>query len=414
MPLFAALLVLFLSTSAAIGESAGFLAKDGIRLFPLGFYELPSDDTALKRMAEAGVNLVHCHSRHDLDRASAAGIQGVFPLPVQEGATEKISALVESVKDHPALAVWEGPDEVVWNFTAASALHRTQGIYPTSDEWARQTPLALRYSEDQAAQILPKMREGIALVRKLDGGKHPVWINEALDSDVKFVRRYMDWIDITGCDIYPIKKQDRRVERLAAATERWKSIGRGKPVWMVLQAFSWNELGDYYGAKEPAYPSFAESRFMAYDVIARGASGLLYWGSTYLKEEDFRTSLYALVSELASLQPFLVTENAPGVSVEVIPSNAEEATGGVMCFARQSGDNWLVALVNEDDQRHMGVVVSGLSGLEGKALSLLYGSEAAVVVHDELVTRLQPHEVEVFATDLKYESTHREGRDFDE
>src|SRR3989304_5713908 len=167
----------------ASGQAVGFLSNDTGSLFPLGFYELPKDEAALKEMANAGVNLVRCHSREDLDRAASVGMLGVFPLPLQQGSGEELKKVVESVRDHPALAVWEGPDEVVWNFTAYSGLHRTMGIYPTRDEWWRQTPLAVRYSEDQAAKILPAMRQGIKLVHGLESQRHPVWVNEAQGSE---------------------------------------------------------------------------------------------------------------------------------------------------------------------------------------------------------------------------------------
>ena len=396
----------------AYGQHDGLLTKDSRRLFPIGSYELPEDDAKLKVMAESGVNLVRCHSKQDLDRAEAAGMMGWIPLSVQLGATDELREFVESVKDHPALAIWEGPDEIVWNFTAYSGLYKKSGIYKSPDEWRRQTPLALEYSESQAEKIMPKIREGIQLVRSLDENNRPFWINEALDSDLKFVRQYMDYVDITGCDIYPINKDDRRVFRVGGATERWKQVGRGKPVWMVLQAFAWSELGDYYGEKIPAYPTFAESRFMAYDVIAHGAKGVLYWGSHYLKSAAFRESLYALTSELATLQPFLVAPEEKSVRVNVIAGDHEEETTGVRMTARRTGREWLIVLVNENDQRHMGVELTGLGDLNGERLDLLYGTENVTVQRGELITRMQPFEVKVFATSRKWETSRRKGRDY--
>lgn len=393
-------------------QSPGFLAKDGQSLFPLGFYEFPKDGIAAKAMAEAGVNLVRVNGREDLDRAQRLGLFGVLPVAIQNGATGELEKQVLSVRDHPALAVWEGPDEVVWNFTAASALHRTMGVYPTTDEWKRQTPLAIEYSENKATEILPKMREGIELIRNLDDRRRPFWINEAQGSDVRFVREYLDWIDITGCDTYPIRATQSNLPRIAFATERWRTIGCGKPVWMVLQGFSWHELGDYYGHKEPAYPTFPESRFMAYSSLVHGASGILYWGSDFTQSLPFRQSLYALVSELAALQPFLAAPNSVQSKVETIPSDDDETTKGIHSLVRHAGEDWIVAVVNEDDQRHMGVVVSGLESLEGNPLLLLYGDESAKVRGGEMVIRLQPYEVKVYCTSRRFETQRREGREF--
>ncbi len=389
----------------------GFLHKDGQPLFPLGFYELPQEEAVLREMAESGVNLIHCSSRTDLDRAASVGMLGWVPLPLQEGDTPELRARVESLKDHPALAVWEGPDEVVWNFTAYSGLHRTQGVYPTSDEWWRQTPLAWRYSEEQAARIIPAMRSAIEVVRSLDAGQHPFWINEANGSDVRLVREYLDSIDITGCDIYPVKKDDHAIEEIGFGTDKWRKIGQGKPVWMVLQAFSWNELGQYFGHTEVAYPTFNESRLMAYSAIVHGASGILYWGSAYSQSRELRQSLNALMSELAVLQPFLTAPSQPGVQVRVIRSMPVEHEG-VQVLAKQHGEDWLLMVVNEDNEPHMATMVSGLEPLNGKTLDLLYGEEKATVSKGDIVLRIQPYEVKVYATSSHWESSRHEGRNF--
>jgi hypothetical protein len=402
----------FALAGRAEAEHDGFLQKDGQRLFPIGFYELPTDDAKLKAMAESGVNLVRCRNRADLDRVGALGMLGVIPLGIQSGATEKLRTFVESVQDHPALAAWEGPDEVVWNFTAFSGLHRKLGVHKSPGEWWRQTPNAVSYSQERARQLMPKLHAGIKLVRSLDKGKRPFWINEALQSDVTYVRQYLHAVDITGCDIYPVKKKNRRVVRVGFATDRWKQVGRGKPVWMVLQAFAWSELGEYYGVKDTAYPTFAESRFMAYDVIVHGAKGILYWGSHYLKSTAFRKSVYALTSELATLQPFLVAPEEKNVRVTVIEADDTRDMLGVRLTVRRAAGDWLIILVNEDDCRHMGVEVTGLTQLNGQRVNHLYGQETITVRRGELVTRMQPLEVKVFATSRKWESSRHDGRDF--
>jgi hypothetical protein len=411
--MFVTFAVTFMPPREVCGQGDGLLTKNGRRLFPIGFYELPADDAKLRTMAESGVNLVRCHSKADLDRAKAAGIMGWLPLNVQSGATDKLRTLVESVADHPALAIWEGPDEIVWNFTAASQL-RKSGIHKSPGEWQKQTPQAVEYAEKRAREIMPKMRAGIEFVRRLDKQKRQVWINEALDSDVKYVRQYMDWVDITGCDLYPVRHEARPIARMAAATERWKQVGRGKPVWMVLQAFSWSELGESYGVKIAAYPTFAESRFMAYDVIVHGAKGILYWGSNYLKSDAFRESLYALTSEIAALQPFLVAPEEKSARATVIEAKDATEEAGVRMTARRAAKEWLIILVNEDNQWHMAVEVTGLAKLNGRSLELLYGHENATVERGEFVTRMPPLGVKVFATSRKWETTRRQGRDYGE
>ena len=79
---------------------------------------------------------------------------------------------------------------------------------------------------------------------------------------------------------------------------------------------------------------------------------------------------------------------------------------------RRTGRDWLIILVNEDDKMHMGVEVSGLDDLNGMDFVLLYGDETVTVNRGELVTRMMPYEVKVFATSRKWETDQRKGRDF--
>ncbi|MEJ2702059.1 MAG: hypothetical protein P8Z79_06415 [Sedimentisphaerales bacterium] len=401
------------AVGARLADNAGFLVKDGKPLFPIGCYELPKDDGELERMARAGINLVRCGNRADLDRVAGVGMLGWIVVPMQQGASDGVRKKVESVVTHPALAVWEGPDEVVHNFTAWSGLYRTKKIYKSRDAWAKQSPEAVAYSEEQARQIIPKLHEAARLIRTLDKGKRQIWINEAAKSDLKFVRQYIDCVDVTGCDIYPVREGISDLDEVGDATERWKKVGRNeKPVWMVLQAFSWSELGDYYGHKTLVYPSFAQSRFMAYDAIVHGARGILYWGSHYLKSAEFRQSLYALTSELAALQPILVAPEYPQAHLALVELEPDPSARGVRLSVRRAGRQWALILVNEDNRPYLGVEVSGLNELNGRTLELLYGAEKATVERGELITRIEPLEVKVFATTRQWETDQREGRDF--
>lgn len=409
------------------GQGDGLLTKNGLRLFPIGFYELPQGNDELKAMADSGVNIVRCGNKEHLDQVANYGMMGWVSLPIHSGATDSLRDRIKPLVDHPALGVWEGPDEIVWNFTGWSHLWRKDkvGVYEHEREWWMQTPLVIEYSEARAKEIMPNMRDAIDLVRSLDKHNRQFWINEARDSDLKFARQYMDHIDITGCDDYPVNSSSRDVARVGESTERWKKVGKNRPVWMVLQGFSWSDLEDE--PSKPAYPTFDESRLMAYSCIAHGARGILYWGSSYMKSTgngDFRKSLYALTSELAALQPFLIAPEERYVEVELIEGrrrtdptpgyegNLPPVERGVRVVARRMGREWLIVLINEDNRMQMGVEVSGLGALNGMDFLQLYGNETATINNGEFVTRLKPLEVKVFATNRDWESNQNEGRDF--
>lgn len=405
------------------GHGDGFLTQDGRRLFPIGFYELPTEDDALRDMAEAGVNLIRCGNTDALDRVQAHGMMGWVPLSLQSGATPEFQEHIRNLATHPALAIWEGPDEIVWNFTAYSGLWRQDrlAVFPNKGEWWMQTPLAIQYSEERAAEIMPNMRAAVEFIRNVDPQNRQVWINEARDSDLKFVRQYIDFVDITGCDDYPVNADERPTIRLADSTDRWKQVGNGRPVWMVLQAFSWNDLDDEHG-DIAAFPTFDESRLMAYVCITHGARGILYWGSHYLKSdghEAFRKSIYALTSELAALQPFLTAPTEPYITVQSIDDGRTDVPTpalkrGVSVTARRTGREWLIVLVNEDPDPHMGVEVTGLDALNGTEFVELYGDEKTTVSDGAFITRLRGFEVKLFATHQKWETEQQDGRDFAE
>lgn len=427
--------VFLLAVTPTWAQQDGTILKNNVPLFPIGFYSIPESDTALQEMAEVGVNIVRCGNRKDLDRAQTVGIMGWMPLPLQAGATDALREQIDRFKNHPALAVWEGPDEVVWCFTALSGLYRQRDIHAIRHAWWHQTPKAVAYAEEQAATILPNLQAGAKLVRELDDKNRPLWMNEALKSDPKYVRQYIDSFDIIGCDTYPVRADRRPIHAMGVATEHWKRVGRGEmPVWMVLQAFSWSDAEGYHGDTGAAYPSFDESRFMAYDVIARGGRGIYYFGANILKSEPCRQAIYAVVSEISALQPLLATPKRSDVRVNLVElreeavespeestgkngawypgSVAQLPTGNVHAAVHNAGDDWLVVIVNEDTFQHMGVVVEGLDALNGQSLNLLYGEGSETVSHGELMVRMKPYEVKVFATGRHWESPRRQGRNY--
>ena len=394
----------------AFAEHDGFLHAHGQPLFPIGFYSAPEDEAAYADMAEAGVNLVRCGGVADLDRAHGYGMNGWISLPMHTDLTPEGEKQIADVLEHPALAVWEGPDEMVWNFTAYSGLFR-DGTHERKGAWWEQTPKAVAFAEQQAAIIMPNVQRWAARIRELDVQKRPIWFNEAYTSDALYMRQYLGAVDITGCDLYPVKSVSRNIAEVGDFTERFNQVGKGMPVWMVLQAFSWHEVKTEE-ALPPVYPTFAESRFMAWNAITHGAEGVLYWGSAYTKNQDFLQSLYAVTSELDAVQPFLTAPEETGVSINPIEEPVQAPRRDVSKIARYRDGEALVVLVNEDDVTHFGAEVQGLDALNGRALHLLYGSESADVTDGAFVTRMMPHEVKIFSTTGEVATTRLNGRDF--
>jgi hypothetical protein len=253
------------------------------------------------------------------------------------------------------------------------------------------------------------MRAGIALVKSLDTKHRPFWMNEAADSDLRYSRGYAGVVDAIGCDYYPVRTGTFDLRSIGKMVDRWDAVGRGKPVWMVLQAFSWHPMVPERGRR---YPHFTESRFMAYDAIAHGAQGILYWGSNLIDDPAFRQSMYTLTSELAALHPFLTERSLPNVSARVIRDLFEPVGLGVRVVAKRSGDDVLVILVNEDEHRHLSLDVQGLTTWNGRTLYELYGPDEVQVDNGNMALRIKPLEARIYSTHRRFESTRRQGRDY--
>lgn len=427
--------LIFFMVFNVLGQGDGLLIKDGKRLFPIGWYHMPKDNASLKELADAGFNIIRCGSKEDLDRVHAVGIKGWMPMPLQGGVTEEFKKKVQSVVGHPALAIWEGPDEIILSFTQDYQYSLTDPDDPFSlhgkynpeariTPWRNQTPKMVQYAKEKSPKVMTNMIDAISYIRSVDPNNLQVWINEGAHSAPFYVRQYLNAIDITGCDYYPIsgtrnkRPPNRRIESIGYITEQWKEIGMGKPVYMILQAFSWPDLGEKESSS--AYASFDESRFMAYDAIAHGARGVFYFGGNTISSEDFRQSLYALTSELDALQPFLTSPEQEQIGVYVMrdfqrqypyhsPSRDQQE---VAWSIKQYGRDWMIALVNDADVTLQNVTVKGLMHLNGLKFVELYGDEEVIVENEEFMTRMKPHEVKVFATRKKWETSRRNARDY--
>lgn len=318
--------------AAIVGVRAGdrMLLVEGRPFFPLGVYEAPGTDSAMRRLARAGFNLVEFPAgsaaslRDALDRLQANGLVAWFTAGElldfsrdAENRRRRLAALVDSVGDHPALLMWESMDEPVW-------------------------------SEHDADAYL----EGYRYLHALDPGR-PIWTNHAPRNSVAELARWNRATDIAGADIYPVPEPqrhsdlpDRTLSVVGAECDKnVRAVGGAKPVLMVLQGFGWAELTRAPGGRVSArVPTRAESRFMAWDAIVHGANGLVWWGtSRTARPSRFWSDLQSVVRELADLADVITSESVPDTNVtRLVPAVSRVR----LVHKRARGRDWLV-LVNE-------------------------------------------------------------------
>ncbi len=97
------------------------------------------------------------------------------------------------------------------------------------------------------------------------------------------LRRYSSGMDVLGIDIYPVPAgrcggndlPNRSLSCVGDYTEIVDALGwNRKPVWMILQNWAWGEHSTINDLKTYPRPTYGELRFMAYDVILHGATGI--------------------------------------------------------------------------------------------------------------------------------------------
>jgi len=455
-------------------DENGFVRIDGVPRLIIGLYELPGDDAKLKEIADNGFNLVRVPQETEaLDRVHRLGLRAWICLgdaiQVNGGdaeAARRLAGVIDKFKGHPALLVWELPDEAMWNIwwgknawvsggqqrelrkqietvranTPEATVTKWNSLLAQADDyddrglwkqaediystlWAElkvNNPYpAWKMSQcpAESAALIEATARGCDLVRQLDPA-HPLWQNHAPRNSTRSLLKYNEEVDAAGCDIYPAPPnyavghsdlRDTLLTSVGAYTDRMANAAPAKSVWMVLQGFGWRDLSE--GPKDDADPAkgrrphFAETRFMAYDAIVHGANAILYWGTAYIDDGcPLWHDVLKVAKELRALEPAIVGDRpAAGPS-----SRADETFGSVddegpRLMLRKAGDDWVLIAVNEYGQGISFSVSDLPKEIEGKTLYRLYSKETQLVRGGSFHDGIRHLGVHIYATSRRFE-----------
>ncbi len=388
-------------------EADGGIRLNGERWFPIGLYATPTDANGFQEIAKVGFNLVRtAPDKKELDMAAGVGLTAWIPAGgisevADPAGEESLAKMVNSLKEHPSLAFWELPDEALWNVqytvreqygkerdemntalnskiqaggdvTALKNLYRELVAAEAIGDFAvmetklaelrkavlPDAPPSTRHSLatclEEEGKLYQRLLAGYRTYRKNDPN-HLVWQNHAPRNSVDLLTKHADYCDVIGCDIYSYPANssnghsdltDRSLASVGAYTARFGKLAPDKAILMVLQGFDWMQIAPE-SAKENAPPGYLESRFMAYDAIARGANALCYWGTDYDKDKSTWNNLAPVISEVASLRKYLAEPevNLP-LRIHQTPS-WDSLDHNVICSVRRLGEDWLFIFVNE-------------------------------------------------------------------
>jgi hypothetical protein len=319
--------------------------KDGRPFFPIQIWGWwPYSDEMLKEAHDFGYNIVGAPGFKDsgptaarlwLDAAQRNGLSAMvamgYNLPPNDTAEAVLAAINEGnqkimpvLRDHPAVFGYNINDEPAW------------GGYDVA-------------THNKAAQWL-----------KAQDPLHPIFINHAPQNSIEEIKRYNSFIDISGSDIYPVRHDgiglhsslpNKSLSVVGDETRKnLEAVDYKKPVMETLQAFSWSagQSGD------TLFPTRHQSRFMAWDSIVAGATGI-----TWFQDERYpylHPDIKPIVREFAALQDVLAGGKAvatKGVFASPIQSIAYEWKGKTVLIATNPTDksvnlaaNWKPVFAN--------------------------------------------------------------------
>ena len=341
---------------------------DGKPFFAIGCWgnrgPIPREESYY-RLSDLGFNMVMCGGSA-LDAVDAAGLYAMLgmnngklfkDIPEKE-KLEDVIRYAEGMKktlSHPALVCYFSVDEPAW----------------------------------RGVQLGP-YQSGYKLFRDYVDPWRPVFLNEAPRGTPEALRPSGAACDIYGIDIYPIPSPNNHSEiddKTATSVGRYTDMCRvtvrdRKPVWMTLQGFAWGQLYQ----REEIYPTLEESRFMAYDAIAHGATGLFYWGLWMGRgqSDEFLDNLKKTLHEITAAAPFIVGDTVTGETTTATPKIR------IMQKRSAHGDLWIV--LNESPEPK-------LVELKGKFpgnIAELSGKKLPTAKNGALIFELPAYQVRVF------------------
>ncbi len=383
-----------------------YLCIDYKPFFPIGLYHLPdrrNDDAIWKEVADAGFNFLN---------ANESGRHGIYvakPVPWKEvngkrvnlmelyrdpGMLDELKAFLAENEDDTTMLLWHAPDEPCWFGPSANALQ-------------------LGYEAIKA------------------NSKKPVWMNvgPSINSlwHYNIPREFMEICDVISEDIYPVpdglaktgQGYNKYAYYVGQHTEKMVELGsvegvQKTPVWMILQGFGWGDFESFGNPKDFIPPTKHEIRYMTYDAIVHGATGLMWYGPFDTKSDDlhaeFWENLKNMASELQEMYdvltcPFeLVTEKL------IIKTEHYTDDNPVKWLIKLVNDKVYVIAVNTRPEPTGEVTISLLDDREAYVSNvkvLFENREADVTENFSWTDEFEGYGVHIYETDIYYRFMRR-------
>jgi hypothetical protein len=341
---------------------------NGKPFFPLGVWTIhgpKSLNEKYKLIARNGFNIALCDA-DDLDIIASKGLMGMVRVidrvPKFSNTAQYQKWLdfytsgMREIMPHPALAGYFIIDEPAWRGVPAK-------------------PLIEAYN----------------LVRSIDP-IHPILLNEAPRGKIDSLREYASACDLYGVDIYPVPApnshsgmKDKMMTCVGRYTDKCRQVvWDRKPVWMTLQGCSWRAI-----TRKPRpfrYPNHQENRFMAYNAIVHGSTGLFWWGINCGNENwEFVENLGRTIKELRALSPVLVSKT-------IAKSGLKSSCSELAILHKIHKDKNYYIVVNESGKK----LNADLKGPGGYSLKVLFEKRRISRKNNTFYDSFEPYSVHVY------------------
>ena len=233
---------------------------DGEPFFPLGMYTGNANRRA--EYVKGPFNCVmpyHAPDAAGMDFYWTNGVRVIYSVKdvyagaghapkcvtTEDAADAYVLAKVDAFKSHPGLLAWYVNDELVGDGWWGPLTHRRDFLEKADPD-------------------------------------HPTW---AVIYQLQFLRDIIPTFDVIGTDPYPVP--DKPLSMAADWTRQTDRAYFGlRPMWQVPQAFDWGGYRpEWPGSPQNRMPTVEEMRSMAWQCVASGANGLIYYSFTAIQKQ---------------------------------------------------------------------------------------------------------------------------------
>ena len=401
-------LLIWTSSSVAIVQGGSVVTLDadkvlvinGRKVFPISLSPGPPTDSrtetgrdALRELGDAGALIIRMAQTTDWDSQVRSNQQAALDWAAQHGmycmvnlrelsafaagdtAREaELRSVVNQFKNHPALGVWKNKDEAWWGDT------------PVDD-----------------------LRRGYDVIRQEDMN-HPIEQTHAPRGTVADLRPYNVAADILGLDIYPVSippgthslLPNKEISMVGDWTQFLAEVADGQKQYWMIEQIAWS--GVTPPSRTLIFPTFRQSRFMAYQAIINGARGLMFFGGnvpTTLNVQDaplgwnwtfWNDVLKHVVRELgdhSALADALVAADS------TLPITMTGTTTPDVEFCVREAPPYLYVLASKREGVTTNVTFSGLPAWAVSG-EVLYESRTVTTVNGGFTDTFAPFDVHVY------------------